>query len=207
VVSEQCDDKCNGTRRYALTMPLLVSSEADTPPVTVAGIREMGKVKLEKRQKAWLVEAVNACLAYIDLLESKEDGKDSKVRLELRELKTHPGTKGSKAKVRPPKPDANLIKLEATAKAKELKARIRAAKMMLQGIFLQPGAAGSSTRTRRTGPGTCPSAMHCLDCSHSGRSDRNLPGYYRAAAATVESKNGIKTPLRPPGRPGGRDFF
>jgi hypothetical protein len=39
-------------------MPLSVSSEADTP--TVAGIREMGQVKLEKRQKAWLVEAVNA---------------------------------------------------------------------------------------------------------------------------------------------------
>jgi hypothetical protein len=64
-------------------MPLSVSSEVDSP--TVTGIREMGQVKLEKRQKAWLVEAVNACMAHIDLLELK-DGND-KVRLELRELK------------------------------------------------------------------------------------------------------------------------
>jgi hypothetical protein len=55
----------------------------DSP--TVTGIREMGQVKLEKRQKAWLVEAVCACMAHIDLLESK-DGNDE-VRLELRELK------------------------------------------------------------------------------------------------------------------------
>jgi hypothetical protein len=45
-----------------------------------------------------------------------------------------PGSKGSKAKVRPAKQDANLVKLEATAIAEELNARIRAAKMMLQGI-------------------------------------------------------------------------
>jgi hypothetical protein len=48
-----------------------------------------------------------------------------------------PGSKGSnssKAKVRLAKPDMNLVKLEATAKAEELKARIRAAKMMLQSI-------------------------------------------------------------------------
>jgi hypothetical protein len=44
------------------------------------------------------------------------------------------GSNGSKAKVRPAKPDTNLVKLEATAKAEELKARIRAAKMMSQGI-------------------------------------------------------------------------
>jgi hypothetical protein len=48
----------------ALTMPHSVSSETDTPqvpvPITVASIREMGPVKLEKRQKVWLVEAVNA---------------------------------------------------------------------------------------------------------------------------------------------------
>jgi hypothetical protein len=69
-------------------MPHSVSSETDTPvpvPITVAGIREMGQVKLEKRQKAWLVEAVNACLAHIDLLE--DGNNDSKVRVELRELK------------------------------------------------------------------------------------------------------------------------
>jgi hypothetical protein len=51
-------------------MPLSVSSEVDSP--TVTGIREMGQVKLEKRQKAWLVEAVCTCMAHIDLLESKD---------------------------------------------------------------------------------------------------------------------------------------
>jgi hypothetical protein len=42
----------------------------------------------------------------------------------------NPPSKGSKAKVRPAKPDTKLVKLEATAKAEELKAKIRAAKMM-----------------------------------------------------------------------------
>jgi hypothetical protein len=49
----------------------------------------------------------------------------------------HPsGSKGSKAKVavRPVKPDAKLAKLKATAMAKELKARIRTAKLMSQGV-------------------------------------------------------------------------
>jgi hypothetical protein len=47
-----------------------------------------------------------------------------------------PSSKGSKAKVavRPVKPDAKLAKLTATALAEELKARIRTAKMMLQGV-------------------------------------------------------------------------
>jgi hypothetical protein len=49
-------------------------------------------------------------------------------------LNLPPGSKGSKAKVRPAKPDTKLAKLEATAMAKEIKARIRAAKMMLQGV-------------------------------------------------------------------------
>jgi hypothetical protein len=44
------------------------------------------------------------------------------------------GSNGSKAKVRPAKRDMNLEKLKAMAKAEELKARIRAAKMMSQGI-------------------------------------------------------------------------
>jgi 3-dehydroquinate dehydratase len=66
-------------------MPHSVSSETDPVLITVAGIREMGQVKLEKHQKAWLVEAVNACLAHIDLLdidllESKDGTNDSKVR-------------------------------------------------------------------------------------------------------------------------------
>jgi hypothetical protein len=70
-------------------MPLSVSSEVDLP--TVTGLREMSQVKLEKHHKAWLIEAVNACMDHIDLLESNEDsnevGNDSKVRSELRELK------------------------------------------------------------------------------------------------------------------------
>jgi hypothetical protein len=45
-----------------------------------------------------------------------------------------PGSKGSKAKIRPAKPDTKLTQLEATAMAEELKARIRAAKMMSQGV-------------------------------------------------------------------------
>jgi hypothetical protein len=45
-----------------------------------------------------------------------------------------PGSKGSKTKVRPAKPDAKLVKLEATAVAEELKATIREAKMMSQGV-------------------------------------------------------------------------
>jgi hypothetical protein len=46
-----------------------------------------------------------------------------------------PGSKGSKAEVaRPAKPDTKLAKLEATAMAEELKARIRASKMMSQGV-------------------------------------------------------------------------
>jgi hypothetical protein len=46
-----------------------------------------------------------------------------------------PCSKGSKAKVvRLAKPDTKLSSLEATAMAEELKARIRAAKMMSQGI-------------------------------------------------------------------------
>jgi hypothetical protein len=40
-----------------------------------------------------------------------------------------PGSKGSKTK-----PDAKLAKLEATALAEELKATVRAAKMMLRGV-------------------------------------------------------------------------
>jgi hypothetical protein len=37
--------------------------------------------------------------------------------------------------VRPAKPDTKLAKLEATAMAEELKSRIRAAKMMSQGVL------------------------------------------------------------------------
>jgi hypothetical protein len=54
-----------------------------------------------------------------------------------RNSSNHPsGSKGSKAKVavRPVKPDAKLAKLTATAMAEELKARIRTAKLMSQGV-------------------------------------------------------------------------
>jgi hypothetical protein len=66
--------------------------------------------------------------------------------------KPPPGSKVNNSNnVRPAKPDKYLVKLEADNRAEELKARIRAAKMILQGL------------------------------------------------------NGIKTLLRPPGRPGGRE--
>jgi hypothetical protein len=44
------------------------------------------------------------------------------------------GNNGSNARPAKPKPDKYLDKLEAVFRAKELKARIRAQKMMLQGI-------------------------------------------------------------------------
>jgi hypothetical protein len=50
-------------------------------------------------------------------------------------LNPTPGSKGSNSsKARPAKPDKYLVKLKAEYRAKELKARIRLAKMMLQGI-------------------------------------------------------------------------
>jgi hypothetical protein len=61
-------------------------------------------------------------------------GKRGKHHREEERPQPSPGSKGSKAKVRPAIPNANLVKLEATAKAEELKARIRVAKMMSQGI-------------------------------------------------------------------------
>jgi hypothetical protein len=42
----------------------------------VVGIREMGQAKLEKLQKARLVEAINACMAHINLLESDKPPAD-----------------------------------------------------------------------------------------------------------------------------------
>jgi hypothetical protein len=93
-----------------------------------------------------------------------------------------PGSKGSngnKAKVQLAKPDMNLVKLEATAKAEELKARIRAAKMMSQGISYSQvvqaqtpvHVAPAPTMAPAPAPGPGPSAAHCLDCSYSGPSD------------------------------------
>jgi hypothetical protein len=72
-----------------------VSTDAPVPPpltltpLTVVSIRVMGQVKLEKLQKARLVEAVNAYRAHINLLEDKApaNNDDSKLRSELRELK------------------------------------------------------------------------------------------------------------------------
>jgi hypothetical protein len=74
---------------------------------------------------------------------------------------------------RPAKPDRYLIRLEAEYRAEELKARIRAAKMMLQGITYSqmvepPPRPPSSTGPSSTGP--CRTARS-PDCSHSGRGD------------------------------------
>jgi hypothetical protein len=91
-VYDECDEYnvCDSTRMPGSHS---VSTDApDTPlitfpPLTVVGIRELGQVKLEKLQKARLVEAVIACMAHIDLLESdKAPAGDSKLRSELREL-------------------------------------------------------------------------------------------------------------------------
>jgi hypothetical protein len=51
-------------------MPSSVGSVSDVnvPPLTVIGIREMGQARLEKLYKPRLIEAINACMAYIDLL-------------------------------------------------------------------------------------------------------------------------------------------
>jgi hypothetical protein len=63
--------------------------------------------------------------------------KPGKLHREEERPNPTPGSKGSnssKAKVRLAKPDIILVKLEATAKTEELKARIRVAKMMSQGV-------------------------------------------------------------------------
>jgi hypothetical protein len=107
---------------------------------------------------------------------------------------------------RPAKPDKDkyLIRLEAEYRAEELKARIRAAKMMSQGITYSQMVEGPPSRSS-TGP------RHTArrpDCSHSGRGDCHTRGYRRAAETTtsaVDLKNGIKTSLRPQGRPGRRE--
>jgi hypothetical protein len=61
-------------------------------------------------------------------------GKRGKLHREEERPQPSPRSKESKAKVRPAKPDTKLTNLEATAMAEELKARIRAAKMMSQGV-------------------------------------------------------------------------
>jgi hypothetical protein len=87
------------------------------------------------------------------------------------------GSKGSKAKVRPAKWDMYLVKLEAEANAKELKAMIRAAKMMLQGVtcsqvvggpivppqlptHVAPGS--SSSTSQQAGPALTPEGVIAL---------------------------------------------
>jgi hypothetical protein len=60
----------------------------------------------------------------------------------------------------------------------------------------------SHSRRSNTGPRT----TRRPDLSQSGRGDCHTQGYHRAAETpTVDLKNGIKTLLRPPGRPGGRE--
>jgi hypothetical protein len=99
VVSE-CNDECSecdeydgGNKGHDLSMPPSVGSvsDVDVPPLTVIGIREMGQAKLEKLHKPRFVEAIIACMAYIDLLKSDRTpaaaDDNSKLRSELRELK------------------------------------------------------------------------------------------------------------------------
>jgi hypothetical protein len=71
---------------YDLNMPSSVGSVSDVnlPPLTVIGIREMGKTRLKKLYKPRLIEAINACMAYINLLQSD---KISKVTPALKTLK------------------------------------------------------------------------------------------------------------------------
>jgi hypothetical protein len=73
-----------------------------------------------------------------------------------------PGSKGSKAKVRPAKPDANLVKLEATAMGKELKARIRAAKMMSQGISYSQVMQAQAPVHVTPAPNSAPAPAPCI---------------------------------------------
>jgi hypothetical protein len=69
-------DKCNCGKKHDLNMPSSVGSESDVnvPPLTVIGIREMGQTRLEKLYKPRLIKAINACMAYINLLESDRQG-------------------------------------------------------------------------------------------------------------------------------------
>jgi hypothetical protein len=78
---------------------------------------------------------------------------------------------------RPAKPDDKyLARLKAECRAEELKARIRATKMMSPGHLLQPDGrkpSPSSTSPRRTA---------CRpDCSHSGRGNQHSQGCRRTA--------------------------
>jgi hypothetical protein len=93
-----------------------------------------------------------------------------------------PGSKGSKAKVQPAKPDTKLAKLEATAMAEELKARIRAAKMMSQGVpysqVVQAQAPVYVAPAQALAPAPAPALdppLHRPDCSHSGQSYCDIP--------------------------------
>jgi hypothetical protein len=62
-------------------------------------------------------------------------GHAGKLHREEERPQASPGNKGNNGNnVRPAKPDKYLIKLEAEYQAEELKARIRAQKMMLQGF-------------------------------------------------------------------------
>jgi hypothetical protein len=112
-----------------------------------------------------------------------------------------PGSKGNNSNnARPAKLDKYLVKLEAEYLAEELKARIRAAKMMSQGVTdsqvvegpADPSPPPSSTNSRRTirrpdcifsgwGDTSPRPTTRRPDCSHSGRGDSHTQGYHRAA--------------------------
>jgi hypothetical protein len=85
--------------------------------------------------------------------------------------------------------DKYLIRLEAECRAEELKARIRATKMMSQGITdsqmveAPPPPLRSSTGPRRT--------AHRPDCSHSGRGNCHSR-HQNLATATGEARKARK---------------
>jgi hypothetical protein len=103
------------------------------------------------------------------------------------------GNKGNNGNnVRLAKPDGYLVELEAEYQAEELKARIRAQKMMLQGFTYSqvvegpavptPSSTRTSRTTRRSGPGPSsspgPRTTCRPDCAHSGRSNSHIRGYH-----------------------------
>jgi hypothetical protein len=90
--------------------------------------------------------------------------------------KPPPGSKGTNSSnARPAKPDKYLVKLEAEYHAEELKARIRATKMMLQGVTYSQVVEGPAATPPSS---TCPRPTTCPDGSDTGRGNSNTRGYH-----------------------------
>jgi hypothetical protein len=120
-----------------------------------------------------------------------------------------PGSKGSRAKVvRSAMPDRKLAKLTATALAEELKARIRTAKMMSQGVSYSQLAQAPAPVHIMPAPTSTPAPAPAPAPALAPNPTSVAPGIVRTAltqdeairilldadqsASTVESKNGIK---------------